>query len=354
VLRRGVNFGTGDERLRLKITEGICGAAVRSKQPVLVGDVRADPRYVSLVPETRSELAIPLVHKDRVVGVFDLESTALNRFTEEHVKVLTPLASQVAVAIENARLYAQLRRNDVRLQRELRIARDIQEALFPEDAPAGPGWEASAHFRPARELGGDLYDFYDMGSGLLGVATGDVAGKGVPAALYGAFTSGAVRSRAYERRHPADLMQRVNRTLRRKGVEGLFCTLVYALFDFKDGLVRLASSGLPFPLHYQAAAGRCVPLEVRGLPLGCFDDVSYEERTVALGAGDIFVFHTDGLTEAGRGADEYGSARLVRQVLEGAGLPAPRLGERILEDLESFLGDEVPADDVTLTVVKVL
>jgi phosphoserine phosphatase RsbU/P len=354
VVRKSVNFGVAKARQRLSIGEGLTGAAVRSKEPVLVDDVRDDPRYVSLIPETRSELVVPLLHKDRVVGVFDLESPVVNRFTQEHVKVLTPLASQVAVAIENARLYAELKKNEVRLQRELRIARDVQHALFPEESPAGPGWAASAHFRPARELGGDLYDFYDMGSGLLGLATGDVAGKGVPAALYAAFTSGAVRSRAFERRAPADLMQRVNRTLRRRGIEGLFCTLGYALFDFKDETVRLANSGLPYPLHYQATSGRCAPLEVGGLPLGAFDGATYEEASVDLSPGDVFVFHTDGLSEARRGSDDYGTARLARQVEAHARLSAPGIGDKILEDLEAFLGGDVPGDDVTLIVVKVL
>jgi phosphoserine phosphatase RsbU/P len=354
VLRKWVNFGAAKEKQRLPISEGLTGAAVRSKQPILVADVRQDPRYVSLIPEARSELVVPLVLQDRVVGVFDLESPVVNRFTEEHVKVLTPLASQVAIAIENAGLYAALRKNDRRLQRELKIARDIQHALFPEESPAGPGWEASAHFRPARELGGDLYDFYDMGAGLLGVATGDVAGKGVPAALYAAFASGTVRSRAFERRPPADLMQRVNRTLRRRGVEGLFCTLGYAVFDFKDKTVRFSNSGLPYPLHFRAASGRCVPLEVAGLPLGAFDGATYDEASLDLAPGDVFVFHTDGLTDARNRTEEYGSARLLAQVEAHAALSAPGLGEKILGDLEAYLGGEVPADDVTLIVVKVL
>ena len=353
VLRKWVNFGPPKEMRRLRLSDGLCGAAVRSKEPILVGDVRKDPRYVTMIPEARSELVIPLVHQDRVVGVFDLESPILDRFTEEHVKVLTPLASQVAVALENASLYAALKKNEVRLQRELRIARDVQRALFPEESPAGPGWAASAHFRPARELGGDLYDFYDMGGGLLGVATGDVAGKGVPAALYAAFASGTVRSRAFERRGPADLMQRTNRTLRRKGIEGLFCTLTYALFDFKEQSLRLANSGLPYPLHYRAASGRCAPLEVGGLPLGAFDAATYEEAAVDLAPGDVFVFHTDGLTEARRGAEEYGPARLLAQVEANAARDAPRLGESLLEDLEAFLGEDAPDDDVTLIVVKV-
>src|SRR5512143_526739 len=310
VMRKAVNLGPGREKSRLPVSEGLCGAAVRSRQPVLVGDVRTDPRYVSLVPETRSELVVPLVHKDRVIGVLDLESPVLDRFTEEHVKVLTPLASQVAIAVENARLLAEARKNEARLGRELRIAQEIQHALFPEGHPAGAGWEASAHFRPARELGGDLYDFYDMGGGLLGVATGDVAGKGVPAALFAAFASGAVRSRAFERRPPADLMQRVNRTLRRRGIEGLFCTLAYALFDFPDRTLKLANSGLPYPVHYQAASGRAGPIEVSGLPLGTFDGVTYDERSVPLGTGDLVVFYSDGLVEARRGREEYGQERL--------------------------------------------
>jgi sigma-B regulation protein RsbU (phosphoserine phosphatase) len=297
---------------------------------------------------------VPLVHKDRVIGVFDLESPVLDRFTEEHVKVLVPLASQVAGAVENARLVAQLRRNEVRLSRELRIARDIQRALFPEGSPSGQGWEASAHFRPARELGGDLYDFYDMGGGLLGVATGDVAGKGVPAALYAAFASGAIRSRAFERRTPADLLGRVNRTLRRRGIEGLFCTLAYALFDFQDRSMRVANSGLPHPLHYRAAASAATPVPVSGLPLGMFDGVVYDELEVDLGPGDAVVFYSDGVVEARSGTEEYGVERLLRGIEAHAALAAPGLGEQLLGDLEGFLRGETPHDDVTLVVIKIL
>jgi len=256
--------------------------------------------------------------------------------------------------VENARLLVEIRKNEARLGRELRIAREIQHALFPEGHTSGAGWEASAHFRPARELGGDLYDFYDMGGGLLGVATGDVAGKGVPAALFAAFASGTVRSRAFERRAPADLMQRVNRTLRRKGIEGLFCTLAYDLFDFPDRTLSLANSGLPYPVHYQAAAGRALPLQVSGLPLGTFDGVSYDQVTVPLGTGDLIVFYTDGLVEARRGREEYGPDRLLRGLEAHAERPAADVGERLVAELEGFLAGESHADDVTLIVVKVL
>jgi phosphoserine phosphatase RsbU/P len=354
VLRKAVNFGAALERTRLKVSEGLCGAAVRSGEPVRVGDVRQDARYVGLVAETRSELVVPLVLKDRVIGVLDLESPQVDRFSERDVKILLPLASQLAIAIENARLYDEIFRNDVRLQRELRIARDIQHALFPEGSPRGAGREASAHFRPARELGGDLYDFYDMGGGLLGVATGDVAGKGVPAALYAAFTSGVVRARAFERRGPAELMERVNRTLRRRGIEGLFCTLAYALFDFQERSLRLSNSGLPHPFHYRAGDGRARALDVSGLPLGTFDGVVYDELKVGLGAGDAFVFYSDGVNEARRGREDYGAERLCRGLEANASRSATEIGERLIADLDLFLGDQTPDDDVTLIVVKVL
>src|SRR5262249_44899682 len=136
VLRKAVSFGLAAERkTRVRLGEGLTGAAAQSKQPIRVGDVRADPRYLALIPETRSELVVPLVHKDRVVGVFDLESSALDKFTEEHVKVLTPLASQVAVAIENARLYENLARQEERVGRELELAQWIQQSLFPDATP---------------------------------------------------------------------------------------------------------------------------------------------------------------------------------------------------------------------------
>ena len=354
VLRKSVHFGLAEQKPRLKAGEGLCGAAVQSKAPVLVGDVAKDPRYVRLLPDTRSELVVPLIQKDRVIGVFDLESPELERFNEEHVKVLTPLASQVAVAIENARLVAELVGKEERLDRELKIARGVQHGLFPEESPSGPGWEASSHFRPARELGGDLYDYYELEPGLLGLAVGDVAGKGVPAALYGAFASGVVRARAFERRAPADLLARVNRTLRRRGVEGLYCTLSYALFDFREGKVRLSNSGLPYPLHYRSSLERCDAIEIAGLPLGPFEDAVYEERALALARGDVLVFHTDGLTEARRGGEDYGIERLKAQVVENAKQDAPAIGEGILEDVDRFVGGAPPEDDLTLIVVKVL
>ena len=353
VMRKAVRFGGAGEKPRIKLGQGLCGTAALLKQPILVGDVLKEPRYLPWIPETRSELVVPLVHKDRLVGVFDLESPVVDRFTEEHVKILTPLASQAAGAIENARLYEQLRRGEARVKRELRIAREIQRGLFPEEAPQSALFEASAHFQPAEELGGDLYDFFNVGEKQVALAIGDVAGKGVPAALYGAFASGSVRARAFHETAPKDVLYRVNRTLRRRGVEGLFCALTYALLDFEARRLRVANSGLPYPLHYSAREKRCRAIEIPGLPLGAFDDSVYEERELPLESGDVFVFHTDGVSESHNGRESYGVARLVRLVEERPAT-AHELGEKILDDLARFMDGALPTDDVTLVVVRVL
>jgi len=356
VLRKAVSYGASKEKkTRIKLGEGLTGTSAVTKQPILVGDVQRDRRYLPLIPETRSELVVPLVHKDRVVGVFDLESSVLDRFTYEHLEVLTPLASQVAVAIENARLYETLARQEARVGRELELAQWVQQNLFPDEPPQGEGWDASAHFLPATELGGDLYDFFELGEGVLGLAVGDVLGKGVPAALFGAFVSGSIRARAMERRAPGDLMTRANRTLRKRGAEGFYCTVAFAVFDFPGRRMVLANSGLPYPLLYRAAARRVEAIELPGLPLGTFDRATYDERTVSLAPGDVVVFYTDGLTEARRAdGEDYGTVRLGAQVeAAGADGTAVEIGERLLCDVDAFLGEAPRADDLTLVVVKV-
>src|SRR5262249_30644152 len=149
--------------------------------------------------------------------------------------------------------------------------------------------------------------------------------------------SGTVRARAFQRHPPAELLARANRTLKRRGVEGIYCTLTFALFDFTSRSMRIANSGLPYALHYRAATGTCAPIELPGLPLGIFDEVTYAELPLDLVPGDVFVFHSDGISEAHNGREAYGMNRLKKLVDDGAA--QPRLGERILEDLEKFMGD---------------
>lgn len=354
VLRTARQMSTISPRRRIKLSEGLTGAAATTKEAVLVADVRNDPRYIAVEPDVRSELVVPLIHKDRVVGVFDLESRAVGRFTLEHIKVLTPLASQVAIAIENARLYDDITRRENRMKKEMRLAQQIQDGLFPEESPQGEGWSASAHFVPARELAGDLYDFYELGEGRVGVAIGDVSGKGVPAALFGAFASGTIRARAFQRLLPADLLGRANRALFRRSVDGLFCALTYALFDLQKREVRIAGSGLPYTLRYRATDRVVSPVECPGIPLALFDDATYDEKVIPLESGDVFLFHTDGVTEAWNGVEQFGSDRLRVLLEQNAAKTTPEIGNTIEHELRRWSGEHLAADDVTFVVIRIL
>src|SRR5438477_9968524 len=180
-------------KLRATPNEGIVGAAATLKEPVIAPDVTTDSRYLMVNPETRSELAIPLMHKGKVIGVLDLESRQLNYFTEDHVQTLSILAANLAVSLENARLYEQVARDEARLERDLQAAKRIQGALLRQAPSEDFGLDMAARYLSARELGGDLYDFLRYGPQQLGIALGDVSGTGTAAALYGAVAIGIMR-----------------------------------------------------------------------------------------------------------------------------------------------------------------
>src|SRR6202023_2839142 len=171
----------------------IVGAAATEKAAVLVPDVSKDPRYVMANPETKSELAVPLIYKDKVIGVPDLEHPRRGFFSEDHKRTITTLAAQVAIALENARLYEQIARQERRLERDLSLARELQFRLLPHSLPKLPHLEVAAKFAPARAIGGDLYDFVNYSLDQMGIVIGDVSGKGAPAAIYAALVSGILR-----------------------------------------------------------------------------------------------------------------------------------------------------------------
>ena len=369
-MKVAVRYGEKVELPRVKVGAGLVGYAALHKEAVLVPDVSVDPRYIKVVDDVRSELVIPLLLKDRCIGVFDLESPELDAFTKGHVEILTLLASQAAVAIENARLYETIRANEIRLAKELRFAQRVQAALLPTDLPKRlKGVDVAARFTPARELGGDLYDFLAPEPNGLVVAVGDVSGKGVPAALYSAFVGELVRSRTFRRRFtldrssPAGVLASMNTILHERNLEEYYCTLCYAVFDFKRRTVILANSGLPYPIRYSAKMDRaggapgsgCVSqIELPGVPLGSFAGSSYDEAAFDLAAGDAYVFCSDGVFEArdavGR---EFGATRLVDLVRAKRHAGARELVDAIFEALDAFRGETPPHDDMTAVAIKI-
>jgi len=354
-----LQYGEKTSMLNIKIGEGLVGYSMLHKVPVLVNDVSQDPRYIPVVNDVRSELVIPLMVKERCLGVFDLESPELNAFTPRHVEILGILASQAAVAIENARLYEAVRENELRLEREIDFARRVQTALLPAEAPRKlKGVEVAARFQPARQIGGDLYDFLSPDPSTLVIAVGDVSGKGVPAALYGAFAGELVRSRTFRRRYttirssPGGVLASMNAILHERHLEEYFCTLCYASFDLRKRQLVIANSGLPYPIRRHD--GVSAPIELPGVPLGAFPGTSYEEMGFDLTAGDVFVFCTDGIFEAADSRDqEFGTQRVMDVVDRMANEPAQKIVDEIFEEMEKFRDAGPPADDMTAVAIKI-
>jgi len=348
-----VKFGQRvQEKSVVPAHEGIVGAAAKLRRPVFVPDVSLDPRYRMVNPETRSELAVPMIYKSRVVGVMDLESPQLNYFTPDHVQVLSILAAHLAVSIENARLYEQVARDESRMERDLTAARRIQGALLPRLPGPEFGLDIAARVVSSRELSGDLYDFLRYGAQDLGVAFGDVSGKGSAAALYGAVAVGTLRSLGSQKPRPATMLRAVNGFLGERLIEGRFMTLCFATWNRKRRRLRIANAGQEQPLLYHAA--RCEKIPLAGFPLGIFEEVTYDEASFLLDPGDIVVFYSDGVGDAqNRTGDFFGYGRVATIITDNLKSSADAIADRILEAADAFTGGQHPVDDRTLVVLKV-
>ena len=348
-----VKFGQRvQEKSTVPVHEGIVGAAAKLRRPVAVPDVSLDPRYRMLNPETRSELAVPMMYKNRVVGVMDLESPQLNYFTADHVQVLSILSAHLAVSIENARLYEQVARDESRMERDLHAARRIQGALLPRLPGAEFGLEIAARVVSSRELSGDLYDFLRYGPQELGIALGDVSGKGSAAALYGAVAVGTLRSVGSQKPRPANLLRAINGFLSERLIEGRFMTLCFATWQRRQRRLRIANAGQEQPLLLHG--GQCEKIPIVGFPLGIFEEVTYDERSFILDPNDIVVFYSDGIGDAqGLNGEFFGSQRVAQIATENQHLSADGIADRILELTDAFSGGQHTSDDRTLIVLKV-
>jgi sigma-B regulation protein RsbU (phosphoserine phosphatase) len=357
-MKLAVSYGKGNEKQRIKLGQGLVGWTALHKEPVLVADVSQDPRYINLVEDVRSEMVIPMLVKDRCIGVFDLESPELDAFSKEHKELMILLASQAAVAIDNARLYEEVRHNEERIEKELRFAQRVQMALLPTELPRSlDGVDVAGRFEPARELGGDLHDFLLPENNVLVVAVGDVSGKGAPAALYGAFAAELVRSRTMRRRFTPDrfsvsgVLQAMNTILHERQLEEYYCTLCYAYFDLEQRTVTLSNSGLPYPIR--CTSDDCGQIELPGVPLGSFPGVTYDEVTLTIQQGDLFVFCSDGIFETtDENGEEFGAERLCEVVKQHRADSARGIVDAIYEVVNRFRGTGPQVDDTTAVAVK--
>jgi phosphoserine phosphatase RsbU/P len=339
-------------KLRVAATEGIVGAAATLREPVVVADVATDPRYLMVNPETRSELAIPMMHKGKVIGVLDLESPQLNYFTSDHVQTLSILAANLAVSVENARLYEQVADGEARMERDLNAAKRIQGALLRPVPTEDYGLDVAARYVSAREVCGDLYDFLRYGPQQLGIALGDVSGKGTAAALYGAVAIGIMRSLAPQKLQPAEMLRQMNQLVGERRIEGRFMTACFATWQKGRQKLRVANAGQSQPLLYKG--GRCDKIELTGFPLGIFEEVQYDEWGVTLEAGNILVFHSDGIAETTNSEGQFfGNTRIRKLIEQHHELTAAEIADLVLREVDWFTHSAPLSDDRTLVVLKV-
>jgi sigma-B regulation protein RsbU (phosphoserine phosphatase) len=354
-IRPGANPAPSEPET-MEMAHGIIGTVAALRQPIRVPNVFREPRYVACERdfEVRSELAVPLTFKDQLVGVLDLESASYDAFSNKDQQLLSTLASSLAIALENSRLYEQLQQDEMRLEKDLSTAREVQKQLLPTSTPWVKGVEIGVAYDPARHLGGDFYDFVPFGEGRLAVAVGDVAGKATSAALYGSLTVGTLREFAasHSSFSPGRILTDMNEKLGRLGFNNRFVALGFGVYDGARKRLTLANSGLPRPYLLRGRTVRRI--DIGGVPLGLLSGKEYDEVTIDLEEGDALVMVSDGVEDSlNSDEEEFGVERVEGALQRLASGSARDIAQGLLTANQLHAGEAEAYDDRTVLVLKV-
>src|SRR5713226_8195988 len=339
----------------IRISRSVIDEVVTNGKSVLTSDAQADPRFAGgtvMLQGVRSVLAVPLGVGSNVFGIIYADSPlAEGRFTEDHLKVLTTLASVAAIRVENARLTEEQMERE-RLEREQQVASEIQQRFLPATAPIVAGYELQGISFPCYEIGGDYYDFIQREDGRLVVALGDVSGKGTAAALLMSSLHASIHAQTGSHDTLVETISAVNRYLADNIPSNRFVTLFYAELDPKDGALAFLNAGHNPPLIVHAG-GTMEQLAAGGLPLGIMSNADFREGRTQLHYGDVLVIYSDGVSEACNPAgEEFGPTRLYEVVARNMDASAGGIRDRIESALTKFCQGTPAADDITLVIVK--
>jgi sigma-B regulation protein RsbU (phosphoserine phosphatase) len=345
-------------RVQMPLNQGITGTAAAERRTIRVVDVRLDPRYINHGNdvEVRSELVVPLLLQDRLIGVLDLESTEPQAFSAEHERMLNILGSYIAVALENARLFEESRETQSRMQNDLETAREIQRQLLPNGAREVPGLDVATAYVPARELGGDFYDLLPYGVGRLAIVNGDVSGKGTAAALYGSLAIGILRELVHNSEAtPSQVLEILNARLLAARLDARFIAMHFGVYDTALRELTLANAGGTLPILIRK--GLVTEVDITGLPLGMIPEAEYDEVRLALLPGDVVVLASDGIQESTNlELEEYGIERLKKLLATVVPTdPGYTIAQRIVKATDEHAGVGLPPhDDRTLLILRVV
>ncbi|HZD55866.1 MAG TPA: GAF domain-containing SpoIIE family protein phosphatase [Anaerolineales bacterium] len=348
-----------------QVSRGIVYQVAREGKPMLTSDAQSDSQ-LSLRASVihlglRSVLCVPLQVKGNTIGVIYVDNRLqAGIFTHDDLELLNAIASTAAIAIENARLY-QVAVEKGRMERELQMAYRIQAGLLPRSMPELPGWEFAARWKPAREVAGDFYDFIPLEDGKLGLVIADVTDKGMPAALFMAFTRSIIRASLDRTVQPVEAIRQANRLICRESSYGFFVTLFYAQFEPDSAEVTYVSAGHSPQLRYldtsarslETAAAPIFQLGYTGMPLGIEEETPYEQRHLTCAPGDCLLLYTDGVTDAVNDRGEHFSLARLQGFGQNNYRTSPQEMVTNLErELANFVGDSPQFDDITIVVAK--
>jgi sigma-B regulation protein RsbU (phosphoserine phosphatase) len=355
---RGMDQETIEEP-QFQVSRSVVERVAQEGRAILTSDAQSDDRFSMrqsvMMLGLRSILCVPLQIKDQILGVVYVDNRLqVGIFTQDHLDLLTAIASSAAIAIENARLY-QVAVEKGRMERELQMAREVQASLLPPETPQVPGWEFVARWRPAREVAGDYYDFIPLEGGQLGLVIADVTDKGMASALFMALTRSIVRASVAGASSPVEGIAHANRLICADSTRGMFVTLFYALLDPQAGELTYVNAGHNPPLLCRANQDPLIELTLTGMPLGILADTPFEQRTLHLIPGDYVLFYTDGVTDAmDRQGQDFGMARLQSVLKAFCGGSAAEVMAALEGAIDDFAGAAVPFDDIAMMAIKCL
>lgn len=345
-----------EDELPMSISRSIVNHVLGQKKAVLSQDAGNDnnlPTSASIADlKIRSVMCVPLLTPDnQALGIIQLDTSDRRQFLQDDLDVLAAVASQAAIAIQNASMHESLLDRD-RLERDLKLAELVQKRFLPQSVPSIPGWEFFAHYLPTYEVGGDYYDFVPLPFNRMALALGDVSGKGVAAALMMAKFSGDTRYCILTENAPAAAANELNSLLCAAGIEEKFITLSLSVLDVERRRLTLASAG-HLPLIVRRAEGRVeeVGEEIGGFPLGILPESNYAQMTIELHPGDVVVIYSDGVTDPRNPREELydcrDNRRLLKRIADSSGGPTA-VGRAILQDIREFSAGHEQVDDITL------
>jgi serine phosphatase RsbU (regulator of sigma subunit)/putative methionine-R-sulfoxide reductase with GAF domain len=350
---------------QVPIEGSIAGWVVQKRTGTIVNDVKNDPRFYQATDDesgfvTHSLIAAPLMTKEDAIGVIELFNKP-GGFSENDLELLSAIAANAAIAIENARLY-QAAVEKGRMERELQMALSVQTGLLPEQLPEIPSWSFASCWKPAREVSGDFYDFVRLDSAghtlfnetaPIGLLIADVTDKGMPAALFMAFTRSILRASLHQVGSPAEGITQANHLTCDESSRGLFVTLFYAQLSPSNGDITYVNAGHNPPLVYRTASDTLERLMPTGIPVGIDEDFIYQQERITLAPGDLLISYTDGVTEAVDHADaEFGMARLEQIVLAHKHASADDVAAAIENAVIEFSPPGKQFDDLTIVVAR--